>query len=62
MREGRFVIAIGIGSDEGLRLFTAYGSVRGVVAEREPGDTSLDSWELVLASRAFWAEHALAAG
>ncbi len=38
-------------------LYTAYG---GPAAPREPGDTSLATWEEVLAARAFWAEHALA--
>ena len=60
-RDGSFVICIGIASAEGITLFTAYGSVRGVVAPREPGDQSIDSWEGLQESRAFWAQHALCA-
>jgi hypothetical protein len=60
-RAGSFVVCIGIADAEGITLFTAYGSVRGVVAPREPGDQSLDSWELVQESRSFWAQHALTA-
>lgn len=41
---------------DGLVLFTAYG---GPCAPREPGDTSIPTWEGVLEARAFWAEHAL---
>jgi len=37
-------------------LFTAYG---GPCAPREPGDTSIPTWEEVQTSRAFWSEHAL---
>ena len=38
-------------------LFTAFG---GPLAPREPGDHSITTWEELLASRAFWREHALA--
>lgn len=37
-------------------LFTAFG---GPSAPREPGDSTLKSWEEVCESRKFWAEHAL---
>lgn len=37
-------------------LYTSYG---GPSAPREPGDTSLPTWEAVLESRAFWSTHAL---
>jgi len=37
-------------------LYTAYG---GPEAPREPGDPSINSWEELQLSRAFWAEHAL---
>lgn len=37
-------------------LYTAYG---GPAAPREPGDTSIDSWQEIKKSRKFWAEHAL---
>lgn len=56
-RPARFVVAIGLGDT----LFTAYGSIKGHVASREPGDTSIDSWEDVVAARKFWATHALCA-
>jgi len=42
---------------EGMILYTVYG---GPVAPREPGDTSIPSWEEVIESRVFWALHALA--
>ena len=41
---------------EGLVLYTAFG---GPSAPREPGDTSIPTWEGVVESRAFWADHAL---
>jgi hypothetical protein len=37
-------------------LFTAYG---GPAAPREPGDSSIASWEELTQSRRFWAQHAL---
>ena len=37
-------------------LYTAYG---GPQAPREPGDTSMKTWEEVVESREFWATHAL---
>lgn len=42
---------------DGLVLYTCYG---GQPAPREPGDTSINTWEEVLASREFWSQHALA--
>ncbi len=61
-RQGRFVVVIGIRAVGDTTLFTAYGSVKGVVAEREWGDPSLDSWEAIQEARKFWLEegHALA--
>lgn len=41
---------------DGLVLYTAYG---GPSAPREPGDTTIPTWDGVVESRAFWAEHAL---
>lgn len=43
--------------EDGMVLYTCYG---GQVAPREPGDTSIGTWEEVLASREFWSQHALA--
>lgn len=37
-------------------LYTAYG---GPLAPREPGDPAIESWEELIESRKFWAEHAL---
>lgn len=37
-------------------LYTAYG---GPAAPREPGDTSIESWEDIVSSREFWKTHAL---
>lgn len=51
------VIAGPAPGEEGLVLYTCYG---GQLAPREPGDTSIRTWEEVLASRKFWAQHALA--
>jgi len=51
------VIAGPAPGEEGLVLYTCYG---GQVAPREPGDTSINTWEEVLASREFWGQHALA--
>jgi hypothetical protein len=51
------VIAGPAPGEDGLVLYTCYG---GLVAPREPGDTSIGTWEEVLASREFWAQHALA--
>ena len=59
VRDGNFVVCIGVGKVDEVLLFTAYGSVRGVAATREPGDTDIDSWEEVLEARNFWAGHAL---
>lgn len=60
-RPGRYCIVIGTGgSGTGdITVWTAYGSLAPVVAPREPGDTSIDSWEGVEESRAFWGQHAL---
>lgn len=41
---------------EGIVLYTAYG---GPVAPREPGDTMIPTWDAIVESRTFWAEHAL---
>jgi hypothetical protein len=60
-RAGSFVVCIGVADAGEITLYTAYGSVRGVVAPREPGDMSLDSWEAIKESREFWREHALSA-
>ncbi len=51
------VIAGPMGPGENCVLYTAYG---GPAAPREPGDLTLPDWDAVQASRAFWAEHALA--
>lgn len=51
------VIAGPAPGEEGMVLYTCYG---GQVAPREPGDTSISTWEEVLASREFWSQHALA--
>lgn len=56
------VIAGPAGPEDGLPfaaacvLYTAYG---GPGAPREPGDPAISSWEELVASRAFWSEHAL---
>lgn len=56
------VIAGPAGKDDGLSedypcvLYTAYA---GPQAPREPGDPSIGTWEELVASRAFWAQHAL---
>ena len=47
----------GLDHEEPCVLYTAYG---GPQAPREPGDLNIRSWEELEASRAFWAEHALA--
>lgn len=39
-------------------LYTSYG---GPAAPREPGDLTITTWEQVVESRAFWADHALSA-
>lgn len=51
------VIAGPAPDEEGLVLYTCYG---GQLAPREPGDISIRTWEEILASREFWAQHALA--
>lgn len=51
------VIAGPAPGEEGMVLYTCYG---GQLAPREPGDTSINTWEEVLASREFWSQHALA--
>lgn len=51
------VIAGPVQGVDGLVLYTCYG---GQIAPREPGDTSINTWEEVLASREFWSQHALA--
>lgn len=51
------VIAGPTPGEEGMVLYTCYG---GQLAPREPGDTSIGTWEEVIASREFWAQHALA--
>jgi hypothetical protein len=56
--EATDMVAIGTKDGEEVTLFTAYGTVGGAVAPREPWDHSLNEEE-VMASRAFWAEHAL---
>ncbi len=53
----KLVFICGPSGDKPCVLYTAYG---GPLAPREPGDLSIGSWEEVLASRKFWAEHALA--
>jgi hypothetical protein len=59
-RDGRFMVVIGEVENTTITVYTAYGSVKGVVASREPGDLNLDSWEAVVEARQFWAVHALA--
>lgn len=51
------VIAGPAPGEEGMVLYTCYG---GQLAPREPGDISIRTWEEVVASREFWAQHALA--
>ena len=55
-RKATHLVIIGVG---GEAVFTAYGTERGIVAPREPWDTSLSDEERET-SKAFWAEHALA--
>lgn len=55
-RKATHLVIIGMG---GQAVFTAYGTERGVVAPREPWDTSLSPSERE-ESQAFWAVHALA--
>lgn len=50
------VIAGPAAGHEGIVLYTAYG---GPCAPREPGDTTIPTWEAVVEARAFWAQHAL---
>lgn len=56
------VIAGPAGVEDGLPcaepcvLYTAFG---GPKAPREPGDPAISSWEELVESRAFWAQHAL---
>ena len=53
------VIIYGPADENGERmLYTAYGSQNGC-APREPGDTSIESWEGVQESREFWKNAAL---
>jgi len=61
-RPARHIVVVGVREENRLVFFTAYGSINGVPSPREPGDTSIDTWEGVLESRAFWAEHALSDG
>lgn len=61
VRPARWVVVIGIRDAGELTIFTAYGSRKGCVAEQEPGDTSLPSWDEVQAAREFWKTHALSA-
>lgn len=49
-------VIAGPGKDGPCVLYTAYG---GPLAPREPGDTSIPSWEEVLEARDFWRVHAL---
>jgi hypothetical protein len=49
-------VIAGPAGDEPCVLYTAYG---GPEAPREPGDTSIQSWDEVQKSRKFWADHAL---
>lgn len=55
-RKATHLVIIGMG---GQAVFTAYGTERGIVAPREPWDTSLSDGEREV-SEAFWAVHALA--
>lgn len=52
------VIAGPAEGQEGIVMYTAYG---GPCAPREPGDTTIATWEAVQESRAYWAAHALCA-
>lgn len=47
-----------LATSEPCVLYTAYG---GPQAPREPGDAAIASWDELLESRAFWAQHALRA-
>ncbi len=60
-RPARYIVVIGVGDDGEVTIFTAYGSIKGAVALREPGDQSLNSWKEVQEARAFWKDHALCA-
>lgn len=54
----KLTVIAGPHEDKPCILYTAYG---GPAAPREPGDTTLQSWEQVLEARAFWKVHALSA-
>ena len=62
-RPARHVVVIGTQKDinRDVVIFTAYGSLNGVIAPREPGDTSIGLWTEIIASRNFWKTHALSA-
>ena len=58
-RPSRLLTVVAGPSDgEPCVLYTAYG---GPAAPREPGDTSIQTWEEVVDARVFWQVHALAA-
>lgn len=52
----QLTIVAGPIDDVPCALYTSYG---GPAAPREPGDLTITTWEQVVESRAFWAEHAL---
>jgi hypothetical protein len=59
-RIGTWIVVIGVGHNDGdIALYDVYGSLNGVIALREPGDSSIDNWEDFLKVREFWSEHAL---
>ena len=59
-RTGRYVIVIGVADDNLTTIYTAYGSVCGVIAPREVGDPSMDGDSAAMEESAqFWATHAL---
>ena len=53
------MVIIGMKTDDETTIYTAYGSVKGVIAEREPGDPFIATMEEITAAREFWAVHAL---
>jgi len=62
-RDARYMVVIGIGdgpNGDTLKVFTAYGSIKGSISVREPGDQSMENMEEILESRKFWSGHALA--
>ena len=61
MKRATGLVAIGMVNEEGILLFTAYGTTGGVVAPREPWDKGLNEEEKKQAEE-FWAVHALALG